>query len=100
VHYVHPDKAPQLFINEVAVAESHRRRGIARGMIDRLVRIAAELGCTEAWVLTDTNNAAAIALYRSAGAEEPPAPCLMHTIRIGGKRAASPGGAATTEGKA
>jgi aminoglycoside 6'-N-acetyltransferase I len=90
VHYVHPDKAPQLFINEVAVAESHRRRGIARRMIERLVRIATELGCSEAWVLTDANNAAANALYRAAGAEEPAAPCLMHTIRIGGKRAGSP----------
>ena len=87
VHYVHPDKAPQLFINEVAVAEPYRRRGIARRMIDRLVQIAAELGCTEAWVLTDAGNAAAHALYRSAGAEEPAAPCVMYTIPIGTRRA-------------
>ena len=28
VHYVHPDKArPELWINEVSVAETHRRQG-------------------------------------------------------------------------
>jgi len=41
VHYVHPDKAPQLWINEVAVAPPHRRRGLAlggpRSFVDRLV---------------------------------------------------------------
>lgn len=30
VHYVHPDKPAQLWINEVAVAPSHHNQGIAR----------------------------------------------------------------------
>ena len=88
-HYVHPDKAPQLFIIEVGVAESHRRRGIARRMIERLIQLASELDCTEAWVLTEADNVAANALYRAAGADVPAASSLMHTIPIPTRRDAS-----------
>ena len=82
VHYVHPDKAPQLWINEVGVTPSHQRLGVGRRMVDRLVQLATELGCTEAWVLTDADNVAANRLYASAGAEVPPAPSVMYTIPI------------------
>jgi aminoglycoside 6'-N-acetyltransferase I len=82
VHYVHPDKPPQLFINEVGVASSHRRRGIGRHLVDKLVRHAAELGCTEAWVLTDRDNVAACRLYESAGATTPPDDSIMYTFPI------------------
>jgi aminoglycoside 6'-N-acetyltransferase I len=82
VHYVHPDKPPQLFINEVGVASSHRGRGIGRRLVEKLVGRAAELGCTEAWVLTDPENAAARRLYESAGATTPPDDCIMYTFRL------------------
>jgi len=82
VHYIHPDKAPQLFVNEVGVSTSHRGQGIGRRMLQRLVERATELGCTEAWVLTDADNLAANRLYAAAGAEVPPSPCVMYTIRI------------------
>jgi aminoglycoside 6'-N-acetyltransferase I len=70
VHYVHPDKPPQLWINEVAVSPTHQRRGIAKAVVTALLSLGRELGCTEAWVLTDEENAAARALYRSAGGKE------------------------------
>jgi aminoglycoside 6'-N-acetyltransferase I len=91
VHYVHPDKPAQLFINEVGVAPSHRSRGIGRRLIEKLVGHAAELGCTEAWVLTDRENTAACRLYESAGAKSPPDDCVMYTFRItaGGERRAT-----------
>lgn len=82
VNYVHPDKAPQLFINEVAVAPSHHGRGIGRRMMDRVVTLAMELGCTEAWVLTDRQNAPAMRLYEAAGGAVPPDDCIMYTIRM------------------
>jgi aminoglycoside 6'-N-acetyltransferase I len=82
VHYLHPDKAPQLFVNEVGVAETHRGQGVARRMLQRLVERATELGCTEAWVLTDADNAAANRLYAAAGGTVPPEPCVMYTIPI------------------
>jgi aminoglycoside 6'-N-acetyltransferase I len=70
VHYVHPDKPPQLWINEVGVAPTHQRRGLARALLDALLAKGRGLGCSEAWVLTDEGNAAARAAYRSAGGEE------------------------------
>jgi ribosomal protein S18 acetylase RimI-like enzyme len=70
VHYVHPDKPPQLWINEVGVAETHQKRGIAKTIVQCLVALASELGCSEAWVLTDESNTAARALYRSVGGAE------------------------------
>lgn len=82
VHYVHPDKAPQLWINEVGVAPTHRGRGIARQLLDRLLQQAGELGCSEAWVLTHRTNTAAQRLYESVGGITPPEDCIMYTIPV------------------
>ena len=68
VDYVHPDKAPQLWINELGVASTHRRRGIGRLLLDAMLAHARRLGCTEAWLGTEHDNAPARALYESAGA--------------------------------
>ena len=71
VHYVHPDKLPQLFLNELGVAGSHRRRGIARRLMNEMLEHAGSLGCTEAWVGTETDNIAARSLYETlSNAEE------------------------------
>src|SRR5215831_12462565 len=56
VHYVHPDKPPQLWINEVSVAETHRERGLGKRLLQCLIELAESLSCTEAWVLTDRAN--------------------------------------------
>jgi ribosomal protein S18 acetylase RimI-like enzyme len=81
VHYVHPDKARQLWINEVAVAPTHQGQGLGRQLIERMTRLSRELKCTEVWVLTDRSNPRAQRLYESAGATMPPDDCLMYTIR-------------------
>ena len=70
VHYVHPDKPAELWINEVAVAPSHHRRGLGRQVVDALLEVGRTHGCCSAWVLTDRTNTAALALYRSAGGVE------------------------------
>ena len=70
VHYVHPDKRPQLWINEIAVAPSHRRRGFGKAMLQLLFEVGRTHHCTVAWVLTDRHNAAARALYSSVGGSE------------------------------
>jgi GNAT superfamily N-acetyltransferase len=68
VHYAHPDKpAPELWINEVGVADSHLRRGIASALLRAMFDHARKLGCVEAWVLTDRDNAPAMKLYGSVG---------------------------------
>jgi ribosomal protein S18 acetylase RimI-like enzyme len=70
VHYVHPDKPPQLWINEVAVAPTHRRRGLGKAVLTALFEVGRAHHCTEAWVLTDRANSAAMALYSSVGGTE------------------------------
>jgi ribosomal protein S18 acetylase RimI-like enzyme len=60
----HPDKPTELYVDEVGTASTHRRQGIARLMMDELFVWGRELGCTEAWLGTDTDNEAAKALYR------------------------------------
>ena len=70
VHYVHPDKRPELWINEVGVAPTHHRQGLAKAVMNALLDVGRARGCGEAWVLTDTGNAAARALYTSLGGTE------------------------------
>lgn len=70
VHYIHPDKAPELWINEVGVAPAYHRRGIGKAVLRALLDKGKTLRCTNAWVLTNRDNPAAIALYCSAGGSE------------------------------
>ena len=80
VHYVHPDKPADLWINEVGVADGHRRRGIARRLLMALLEHADALGCREAWVLTERDNLPAMALYESAGGREAPDDVVMFSF--------------------
>jgi ribosomal protein S18 acetylase RimI-like enzyme len=67
VHYVHPDKPPELFINEVGVAPDYQRQGIGRQLMDALLAHGRMLGCVGAWVLTERENIAARGLYVASG---------------------------------
>lgn len=67
IKYVHPDKPLQMFINELGVASTHRRLGIGRKLMESILEHGKRLGCTEAWVGTEVDNEAALALYRSTG---------------------------------
>lgn len=82
VDYVHPDKQREFWINEVGVASTHRGRGIARLIVERLLSVAGELGCVEAWVLTDRGNEAAMRLYATTGGEEAPNDQVMFTYDL------------------
>ena len=82
VDYVHPDKPPQLWINEVGVAPSHQRRGIARRLLDAMLDHGRALGCTEAWLGTENDNTAARGLYESAGSTAEP--FVLYAWRLGG----------------
>lgn len=61
----HPEKATELYVDEVGTASTHRRRGIGRAMLAEMFRWGRELGCEEAWLGTELDNDAANALYRS-----------------------------------
>jgi ribosomal protein S18 acetylase RimI-like enzyme len=70
VHYLHPDKAPELWINEVGVAPSFRNQGIGKQLIAMLLSRGRALGCTEAWLGTEESNTAARRLYAAVGGAE------------------------------
>lgn len=72
VEVTHPDKGTEMFLYELAVDEPFRRRGIGRELVDRLAALSRERGCYGMWVITNQENAAALATYRgSGGAPEP-----------------------------
>jgi ribosomal protein S18 acetylase RimI-like enzyme len=70
VHYIHPDKPPELWINEVSVSPTHRRRGLGKAVLRALFDVGRAHNCRIAWVLTDRQNIAAMALYSSVGGSE------------------------------
>lgn len=84
VRYVHPDKPPELWVNEVGVAPSHQGRGIGRQVLLALLTVGRTLGCREAWVLTSPQNTAARRLYLAAGGAQDPEPSVMFTFTLDG----------------
>jgi aminoglycoside 6'-N-acetyltransferase I len=83
VHYVHPDKpCPELWINEVGVAETHQRRGLATRLLHAVFAVARSLGCAEVWVMTDRANTAAMRLYAAADSAAEPTDHVMFTFRL------------------
>jgi ribosomal protein S18 acetylase RimI-like enzyme len=68
----HPDKPTELYIDEVGVAPAFHRRGIARRMLEAMFAWGKEVGCEEAWVGTEPDNAPARGLYESRGAAAEP----------------------------
>jgi ribosomal protein S18 acetylase RimI-like enzyme len=60
----------EIYIYDLAVAEHHRRRGVATAMIGRLKVLAAERGAWVIYVQADHGDDAAIALYTRLGTRE------------------------------
>jgi hypothetical protein len=55
VHYIHPDKPPELWVN---------------ALLHALFDVGRVHNCRTAWVLTCRDNVAAMALYTSVGGTE------------------------------
>lgn len=60
----------EVYIYDLAVAEAHRRQGIATALIERLRVIAAERGAWVIYVQADYGDEPAIALYEKQGTRE------------------------------
>jgi ribosomal protein S18 acetylase RimI-like enzyme len=67
VEMTHPDKGTEMFLYELAVAETSRNRGVGRALVVALGDMARERGCYGMWVLTDDGNPAALRAYAAAG---------------------------------
>ena len=60
----------ELYIYDLAVAQSHRRQGIATGMIEHLKRLAASRGVYVIYVQADHGDHPAVQLYSKLGVRE------------------------------
>lgn len=74
VEYFHPDKKPQVWLNEVGVTPSYRRRGIGRRLVQAVIDAGRGRGCVHAWLGTAADNTAGQACFGSVpGGERPEA---------------------------
>jgi aminoglycoside 3-N-acetyltransferase I len=60
----------EIYIYDLAVAEGHRREGIATALIGELKKLAVSRGAYVIFVQADHGDSAAIALYTKLGARE------------------------------
>lgn len=60
----------EIYIYDLAVAEAHRRRGIATALIEELKTVAAARGAYVIFVQADQGDDPAIALYSKLGERE------------------------------
>lgn len=60
----------EIYIYDLAVADGHRRTGIATALIDALRGIARRLGAWVVFVQADRGDTPAIALYSKLGTRE------------------------------
>jgi ribosomal protein S18 acetylase RimI-like enzyme len=83
---VHPDGERTMSLYSLGVAESHRRQGVGRQLVELFIEDARERNCTEVWVLTSDDNAAGSATYTSAGGAREPIGQMMYTWRLAAGR--------------
>ena len=82
VHYVHPDKPPELWVNEVGVAPPFQNRGVGRRLLRALFARGREVGCATGWVGTEVGNTAARRLYRAVGGREDEEPFVLVSFTL------------------
>lgn len=82
VHYIHPDKPLELWINEVGVAPSHQKQEIAKAILKELLQLGRGLGCKNARLLTNRSNEPANHLYQSVGGQTGEEDTVMYEFAI------------------
>ncbi|GLQ17135.1 GNAT family N-acetyltransferase [Maritalea porphyrae] len=63
IHY-QPDEPPHLYIDNLGVAPTHKRQGIARALFVALTSWAKSKGCSSFWVATECDNDEGNGFYR------------------------------------
>ncbi len=61
--HLQPDRAPDLYIDNLGTAPSHQRRGVASALMKAMLDWGKAQGCTHAWVATETANEQAKGFY-------------------------------------
>lgn len=70
VETTHPDKGTEMLVYELGVAPVARLQGVGTALVNALGELARGRGCYGMWVATESDNKAALATYRRAGAHE------------------------------
>ena len=80
--HLQPDRASDLYLDNLGTAPSHQRRGIATQLVLALTAWGKAQGCTYVWLATETDNTGAILFYEAQTFER--ATMEMLAIDIGG----------------
>lgn len=59
--------SPKLLLYEIGVDPGFRRRGVGRSLVEAVKEVGRRCGARSLFVITEGENEAAVALYRSAG---------------------------------
>jgi len=65
VIHLHPDKATELYIDDLGVSPKFKRQGIATSLLKTLFALGKRKGCEEVWVATEPDNIEATGFYNS-----------------------------------
>ena len=66
-HLVRPDAAPMLYLHELEVAQSHRRQGHGRALVEAFIAAGRSAGAAKMFLSTAKDNKPARQLYDSMG---------------------------------
>lgn len=61
--HLQPDRAPDLYVDNLGTAPALQRRGIASEMMKAMLTWGEAQGCTYAWVATEADNGQAKGFY-------------------------------------
>lgn len=76
----HVDQPTELYIDNLGVADAFKRQGIASLLVQATFAWGRELGCEEAWVGTEPDNAEGRGFYEAGGAA--PIPIVMYEYEL------------------
>jgi ribosomal protein S18 acetylase RimI-like enzyme len=65
VIHKHPDRADELYIDNLGVTPTLQRQGNATKLLNAMLGLGKSLGCEEAWLATESNKGQAKGFYES-----------------------------------
>ena len=80
----HLDAEAELYIDNLGITPTVRRQGVASGLLEAILEWGTEVGCDQAWIVTEPDNDAANGLYQSIGADQ--SSTTMYSFPIGRAR--------------
>jgi ribosomal protein S18 acetylase RimI-like enzyme len=80
VVHKHPDRADELYVDNLGVTPNMQRQGVATKLLDAMFELGRALGCEEAWLATESNNSQAKGFYESYRVK--PEPMVFYLFKL------------------